>query len=85
MRQRLYSVRDLKAEIFGPMFSSRTDSEAARNFDRLRRDPQSNIHQYPEDYQLFFMAEFDDATGSVVQREVPQLVPLSQDQLASAA
>jgi len=62
----MYSVLDKKADEFGPPFMAKNDEVAKRNLSNLLRDS-----PYPEDYQLFLIAEYESDTG-----EVQGLVPM---------
>jgi len=71
---KMFSIRDIKGECFNPPFFSRTHGDAERSFTRLALDPQSTISQFPEDYDLYFIGEYDDENASIVQNGQPKLV-----------
>lgn len=72
MLHKVFSIRDAKAEIFNPPFYKRTHGEAERDFRSLTTDPKSNVSMYPEDYDLYFIGEYDDVKGTFQSLETPQ-------------
>lgn len=60
----IYSVYDSKARTFSNPFVSMRQEMAIRDFTQAARDPQSQISNFPEDYTLFEMGEFDDEIGT---------------------
>lgn len=68
MIRKLYSIRDAKAELYNPPFHASTPGEAERAFTELANSPGHFVNKFPEDYDLFFVASFDDNTGKL---EVP--------------
>lgn len=72
MQLKAYSIRDSKAAIFNTPFYSRTHGEAERNFTQLVTDPQTMPGKYPDDYDLYYLGEFDDNTGKGELLDTPQ-------------
>jgi len=56
----VFSVYDNKARAFSTPFFSPRQEMAVRDFTAAARDPQSVINQFPEDYTLYEIGEFDD-------------------------
>lgn len=79
-----YSVFDKKSKSFLPLFGARTDDEAKRYLAGAIR-PATAFAQFPEDYQLMAIMEFDDETGDVVSScvrfvcDLIELVPPSME------
>lgn len=74
MELKMYSIRDAKGEIFNPPFYKKTHGEAERDFHQLCKDEKSMPAQYPEDYDLYFIGTYDDATGKINSLDTPQHV-----------
>lgn len=74
MQSKLFTIRDTKAEFYGPPFVKKTPGEAERDFKSLVNDPKSNVHLYPEDYDLFMLGTYDDLTGKMELLPSPQHV-----------
>mgnify|MGYP003375826781 CR=1 FL=1 len=72
MKRKVYTVRDAKAELFNTPFYQTTHGEAERTFKNLVQDKTSMVGKYPEDYDLYYMGEFDDNTGNIMSLETPQ-------------
>lgn len=72
MMLNMYSIRDAKAEIFGPPFFKVTHGEVERDFRHLVNDEKSKIHLDPEDYDLYHMGRYDDNTGKFELLPSPQ-------------
>lgn len=71
---KMYSMRDMKGEIFHPPFFKKTHGEAERDFKTLVNDDKSMVNKYPEDYDLYYVGEYDDQRGIVVPLDTPQHV-----------
>ena len=68
----LFAVRDSKAGFYGVPFSKRSRGEAERDFVSLRRDQQTKVAQFPEDYDLFEVGEYDELSGKITAYETPK-------------
>lgn len=66
MRQLMFSVFDVKAEVFGHPFFMGNTAEAVRAFRDLVEDERSTVHKHPEDYKLCRVASWDNSTGVLV-------------------
>ena len=72
MIRQMFSVRNAKGEFFNPPFISHTKGSAERTFQTLCNDPQSDIARYPEDYDLYYMGDFDDIKGTMIPLDTPE-------------
>lgn len=65
MIQKVFGVRDGKAQAFLQPFFSNASGSAIRAFDDAVNDnsPSNQIAKHPEDYILYELAEFDDNSG----------------------
>lgn len=72
MLLKIYSIRDTKGEIYNTPFYQRTHGEAERNFKTVASDLKSTISQFPEDYDLYYLGEYDDQTGKIKSLDTPQ-------------
>ena len=72
MNHKVYSVRDSKGEVFLQPFLQKTHGEAERNFKTAAMDDKSSINKYPEDFDLYFLGEFDDVEGKIIPLDSPQ-------------
>lgn len=68
----MYSIRDDKAQLFHVPFFNKTHGEAERNFKQLLVDDKSTISKYPEDFDLYYIGEYDDNTGKIETLATPQ-------------
>lgn len=68
----IYSVLDRKASAFLPIFHARTDGEAMRMMRMTMMRGPSQFTDFPDDYHIYLLGEFDDATGEIQ----PQIKPL---------
>ena len=69
---KMYSIRDQKAEVFNTPFYMKTHGEAERNFAKATGDEKTMIHQYPKDFDLYYLGEYDDSKGKFTPIEAPQ-------------
>lgn len=72
MLLKAFSVRDLKAEAFTAPFFAPSLGEGERQFIKVVRDQQSTLSQFPEDYQLFYVGEFDCHSSQYKALNAPQ-------------
>lgn len=78
MLLRAFTIFDTKTETFSQPFFAVNRGAAIRMFQDTVNDPSTMFNRHPEDYHLFEIGEFDDATASF-QTEHPQsLGPASQ-------
>ena len=61
---RIFTVYDSKAAIYGQPFYAVTDGIALRMFSDAvnNHSPDNALNRYPEDFTLYYIGEFDDAT-----------------------
>lgn len=71
MKLKVFSVFDSKAEVFQQPFFSLTKGQALRGFTDAANDKNHPMGAHPEDYALFEIGEFDDATGRVEPLKSP--------------
>lgn len=74
MHYKMFSIRDQKAEIFTPPFYKKTHGEAERDFNSLVNDSKSTVSQFPDDFDLYYVGDYDDQTGVVKSLDTPQHV-----------
>jgi len=74
MKHKVYSIRDAKAEVFNCPFYKKTHGEAERDFKTLCNDPKSTVFNFPEDFDLYYVGEYDDDSGKLAPLDTPQHV-----------
>lgn len=57
----LYSIKDVVADEFGPIYEAVNDGVAIRNFSKILQEV-----TYPEDFELYKVGEFDVKTGEIM-------------------
>lgn len=72
MKQKIYSIRDSKAEYFTQPFFKKTHGEAERDFKMLASEPDSKICKFKEDYDLYYLGEYDENTGILTPLPLPE-------------
>ena len=63
---KLYSVKDVKAASYFRPFPSVNDQVAIRDLKSLVNSKESEISNYPEDYELWYIGDFDEKIGTIV-------------------
>lgn len=71
MLYKAFSVRDQKGEVYNLPFYKKTLGEAERDFASLLKDEKSMVHQYPEDFDLYHIGEYDDQKGIFIPLDTP--------------
>lgn len=70
--KKIYTVRDGKAEIYLDAITlHNTHGEAERAFGLSCQNEKSMISLYPEDYDLWYIGDYDPATGLVKPQPTP--------------
>lgn len=62
----LYSVYDKKLGVYNSPFVTRYQGEATRVFDGAVNFDEGLVSRYPDDYDLYLIAEFDEKTGALL-------------------
>lgn len=66
MQNKIIAVYDKKTGLFNMPFAVRHNGEAIREWDIVRKDDKTKYGKNPEDFDLYQIGEYDDATGSIV-------------------
>lgn len=69
MKIGVYAIRDAKIEAFMQPFYARTDAEAKRGFSGAVNNGTGQVHDYPEDYALYKIADYNDSNGELTPHE----------------
>lgn len=64
---KMYCIYDRKSAIHQPPQFCHNTGHALRMYRDIFSDPKSQLHRYPEDFQIFEIGGFDDATANVMQ------------------
>lgn len=85
MKMIVCSIKDRAADAFGRPFYVPAVGVAIRSFqDEVNRDAQdSQIFQHPDDFDLFDLGVFDDATGLFDLHPTPVLLMLGKQAKAA--
>jgi len=70
MIHQIFSVYDSKAAAYTQPFYAVNSRVAVRMFTELANDPKHTFGMHPEDFTLFELGSFDDATGTIDQLDV---------------
>jgi hypothetical protein len=62
----LYAVYDRCSRVYDGPIPQSNDDTAIRAFTQMVNNPQSTVAQSPEDFTLFVVGKFDNATGEIV-------------------
>lgn len=71
MLVKVYSVRDTKIGSYGTPFYAKGDIDAQRSFYVAVNDSQTQISNFPEDFELRFLGDFNPETGKFDLKEEP--------------
>lgn len=72
---KVFGIRNAKADCFeNRPFFARSHGEAERVFQNevTRQSPDNFVWKYPEDYDLYFLGEYDEQTGVIRGLDTPQ-------------
>lgn len=69
MQQSVISIHDTKTGLWHSPFVVRHIGEAIRDYDAVKKDPQTRYGANPADYEMFKVADYDDQTGEITKLE----------------
>lgn len=70
----MFSIKDSAAEIYHPPFYKGTHGEAERDFQELVNDSKSQLHKFPQHFDLFYLGSYDSGTGKIQPLDTPEHV-----------
>ena len=68
---KVFAIFDVKVEAFLAPMVFPTNGQAIRAFGDTVRKPETTFHMHPEDFQMFYLGEFDDVLGKFVCPTAP--------------
>lgn len=75
MIRRLYAIYDRVALSYGPPLTYVNDGEAIRDMHSIVSNPSSGLyHNYPSDYDVYYIGNYDNESGMLTPSVPPQLV-----------
>lgn len=74
MIKKIFSIRDAKSGLFHAPFYKNAHGEAERDFQTMANDEKSIVSKYPEDFDLYYLGEYEDDTGKFNTLDTPQHV-----------
>jgi hypothetical protein len=81
MKMVVVSIKDTAADAFGRPAYVASEGVAVRQFqDEVNRNAEDNqLYRHPDDFHLFYLGLFDDATGKFELLEIPKLVARAKE------
>lgn len=69
MELKVYAIKDRQLDGFMHPFYMHTHGQATRAFRDQINDPESSASKHPEDYDLYYLGNFDDQTGQFTSQD----------------
>lgn len=69
MKQNLYVLRDIKANVYNPPVTADND-EVMKRMMKSAIKRKCNLTEYPEDYQIHCIGTYDDKTAEINTEEM---------------
>lgn len=82
MKMNYYAIRDIKSQTFNRPFGGLTVEQVKRSIYSSISQGNSEIAQFPEDFELYLVADFDDKTG-VITGQKPVMICNCREIVAS--
>ncbi len=81
MKMVIVSIKDTAADAFGRPAYVASEGVAVRQFqDEVNRASEDNqLYKHPDDFHMFYLGLFDDATGAFELLESPKLIARAKD------
>lgn len=61
---KIFSIKDKKTGAFSPPWQSPTHGSAERAFKTAVNSQENDYAKYPDDFDLYYIADFDDESAS---------------------
>nr|WAE43445.1 MAG: nonstructural protein [Microviridae sp.] len=74
MSKKIYSIRDIKSTGYLPCFSCENHVEATRQIQRTVKNPQTLLGEFPEDFEVYYLGDFDQQSGIITPLTNPQFL-----------
>lgn len=71
---KLYSVYDEKTQLYHPPNFCHNAGHATRMFTQLFKDPTCVFNQFPVDFRIYEIGEFNDETGAIKTYRKPTAI-----------
>lgn len=75
---KVYAIHDHAAGAYMVPHFMASHGLMNRAFSDAINDPQSNLHKHPDDYRLYYIGTYDDATGTLTPVK-PELLSRGTD------
>lgn len=62
---KIYAIKDQAIEAFSQPFFVQAQGQAVRMFMDESKNEQSQINRHPADFELWYLGEFDEQTGTI--------------------
>lgn len=72
MPTKVFIIRDSKANAYLTPFHATNEQVAIRMVSSVLTDHEHLFYNYPEDYQLFILGEFDEISGKFTSLDAPE-------------
>jgi len=72
-KQIVFAVFDKKGSIYQSFFFARSVADAIRSFTTAVNDPNTQLNQFPDDFELYKVCEINDDTAIVSNVEITAL------------
>lgn len=69
----MYAIKDVKAGAYSPPLAQHHVSSAKRQFAQAAANSKTLVSQYPADFELWFIGDYNDVTGQVTNN-LPEFV-----------
>lgn len=79
----VYSIRDVKVNVFNTPFFQTSKAGAIRMFSDLVNDPNSTLNKHAEDFQLYEIGVFDSESGAFIAHDQTQFISNATEFLRS--
>lgn len=74
---KLFAIMDKKSHCFQQPFPASHIAEVARGYTQHIREGKGNIAQFPEDFALYLVGDFDTDNGEILSERPVHLLELS--------
>ena len=81
MKYLLMAIRDRASKVYDRPVPTRSEPEAIRMLADIAKDESTMIGQHPDDFTMFHIGYYDDATGTITPEDAPAKVATASEAL----
>lgn len=72
--KKVFAIRDCKVAVYLRPFFEENEIQAVRGIQSHMQSGQSQLNQFPADFELYHLGDYDDVTGKIINLDYPKFI-----------